>query len=95
MKQDQSYFEQVFYLREDNFGLKIKKNVALKITCKIVAFVYRKLSFSDAVCTGGSLVCDKVLQRREGVKNCLNLRNVIYECPPRHFAKFKYYIKDV
>ena len=45
MKQDQSYFKQVFYLREDNFGLKIKKNVALKITCKIVAFVYRKLSF--------------------------------------------------
>ena len=25
--------------------LKIKKNVALKITCKIVAFVCRKLSF--------------------------------------------------
>ena len=47
MKQDQSYFEQVFYLREGNFGLKIKKNVALKITCKIVAFVCQKLSFID------------------------------------------------
>ena len=45
MRQDQSYSKQVFYLREDNFGLKIKKNVALKITCKIVAFVYRKLPF--------------------------------------------------
>ena len=46
MKQDQSYFKQVFYLREDNFGLKIKKNVALKITCKIVAFVCQKLPFT-------------------------------------------------
>ena len=45
MKQDQSYSKQVFYLREDNFGLNIKKNVALKITCKIVAFVYWKSSF--------------------------------------------------
>ena len=37
MKQDQSYFGQVFYLREDNFGLNCKKNVALKISYKIVA----------------------------------------------------------
>ena len=39
----------IIYLREDNFGLKIEKNVALKITCKIVAFVYRKLPFSLTV----------------------------------------------
>ena len=37
MKQDQSYSRQVFYLREDNFGLNCKKNIALKIAYKIVA----------------------------------------------------------
>ena len=37
MKQDQSYFGQVFYLREDNFGLNCKKNVCFKIFYKIVA----------------------------------------------------------
>ena len=37
MKQDQSYFRQVFYLREDNFGLNYKKNIAFKISHKIVA----------------------------------------------------------
>ena len=37
MKQDQSYFGQVFYLREDNFGLNCKKNIALKIAYKIFA----------------------------------------------------------
>ena len=52
MKQDQSYFKQVFYLREYNFGLNIKKDVALEITCKIVAFVYRKLSFTFRVIMG-------------------------------------------
>ena len=38
------------YVRNDlllsNKTIFIKKNVALKITCKIVAFVYRKLPFS-------------------------------------------------
>ena len=37
MKQDQSYFRQVFYLREDNFGLNYKKNITFKISYKIVA----------------------------------------------------------
>ena len=37
MKQDQSYFGQVFYLREDNFGLNCKKNITLRISYKIVA----------------------------------------------------------
>ena len=37
MKQDQSYFRQVFYLREDNFGLNYKKNITSKISYKIVA----------------------------------------------------------
>ena len=37
MKQDQSYFRQVFYLREDNFGLNYKENIAFKISYKIVA----------------------------------------------------------
>ena len=36
MKQDQSYFRQVFYLREDNFGF-IKENITFKISYKIVA----------------------------------------------------------
>ena len=36
MKQDQSYFGQVFYLREDNFGLNKKKECLLKISYKIV-----------------------------------------------------------
>ena len=37
MKQDQSYFRQVFYLREDNFGLNCKKDITFKISYKIVA----------------------------------------------------------
>ena len=37
MKQNQSYFRQVFYLREDNFGLICKKNITFKISYKIVA----------------------------------------------------------
>ena len=37
MKQDQSYFGQVFYLREDNFGLNKKKECLLKTSYKIVA----------------------------------------------------------
>ena len=37
MKQDQSYFRQVLYLREDNFGLNCKKNITLEISYKIVA----------------------------------------------------------
>ena len=37
MKQDQSYLGQVFYLREDNFGLNCKKNITFEISYKIVA----------------------------------------------------------
>ena len=37
MKQDQSYFRQVFNLREDNFGLNCRKNITFKISYKIVA----------------------------------------------------------
>ena len=37
MKQDQSYFRQVFYLKEDNLVWVVQKNIALKIAYKIVA----------------------------------------------------------
>ena len=36
MKQDQSYFKQVFYLREDNFGLKIKRMLLWKLLVKLL-----------------------------------------------------------
>ena len=39
MKQDQSYFGQVFYLREDNFGLNKKKNVYLKFLIKLLHYL--------------------------------------------------------
>ena len=37
MKHDQFYFGQIFYLREDNLGLNCKKNIAFRISYKIVA----------------------------------------------------------
>ena len=48
MKQDQSYFRQVFYLREDNFGLNYKKNIAFKISYKIVALFTENYPSLDA-----------------------------------------------
>ena len=48
MKQDQSYFRQVFYLREDNFGLNYKKSITFKISYKIVALFTVQLSFNFA-----------------------------------------------
>ena len=49
MKQDQSYFRQVFYLREDNFGLNCKKNITFKISYKIVALFTENYPSKDSI----------------------------------------------
>ena len=39
MKQDQSYFRQVFYLREDNFGLNKKRILLSKFLIKLLHYL--------------------------------------------------------
>ena len=56
MKQDQSYFKQVFYLREDNFGLNYKKNITFKISYKIVALFTE--NYPSAECNLNNYNCN-------------------------------------
>ena len=67
MKQDQSYFRQVFYLREDNFGLNYKENIAFKISFKIVALFTENYPSEDAK-TIASIWCPKQMHQAIAIK---------------------------